>query len=88
MVGEDDNDQVTVRYYGYPDVETRAKSDLKPLPPASLDPSTVTVGTECQVRPDRMLPVHPQKRDSLASKRKRASVVVHVDGCLCVCVRV
>lgn len=45
--------EAAVKYYGYPDVESKPLSDLSPLRPmpgGQLGPGETTVGFECEVR--------------------------------------
>jgi hypothetical protein len=45
--------EATVKFYGYPDVESKPLSDLallRPAPGAELAPGQATVGFECEVR--------------------------------------
>ncbi len=45
--------EATVKFYGYPNVESKPLSDLTPLRPApggELAPGQATVGFECEVR--------------------------------------
>lgn len=46
-------DEAAIKYYGYPDVESKPLSDLsllRPTPGGELGPSEATVGFECEVR--------------------------------------
>jgi hypothetical protein len=51
-IDEDGGDSVSVRFLGYTEIETRPKSDLRPIACANpIDPSAVAAGFECQVGP-------------------------------------
>lgn len=46
-------DEAAIKYYGYPDVESKPLSDLsllRPTPGGELGPGEATVGFECEVR--------------------------------------
>lgn len=45
--------EAAIKFYGYPDVESKPLSDLSPLRPTpggELGPGEATVGFECEVR--------------------------------------
>lgn len=49
-MGEEGSEEVTLRFLGYEDVETRPKSDLRALTTSQpVDPGAAVVGYQCQV---------------------------------------